>query len=160
MDKSRILLVNLAKGKIGEDLAGLLGALLVSRIGLAALSRADVVEESRRDFFVYLDEFQSFTTLSLANMLSELRKYRVGLVLAHRYLSQLDLQVRDAILGNVGTIISFRLGLFDAEILENEFKPEISAVDLISLPNYHIYLKVMIDGKVSRPFSAETVGTK
>ena len=160
MDKSRILLVDLAKGKIGEDSAGLLGALLVSRIGLAALSRGDVVEQSRRDFFVYLDEFQSFTTLSLANMLSELRKYRVGLVLAHRYLSQLDLQVRDAILGNVGTLTSFRLGLFDAEILENEFKPEISAVDLISLPNYHIYLKVMIDGKVSRPFSAETVGTK
>jgi hypothetical protein len=147
MDKSWILLVNLAKGKIGEDSAGLLGVLLVSRIGLAALSRADVVEESRRDFFVYLDEFQSFTTLSLANMLSELRKYRLGLVLAHQYLSQLDLQVRDAILGNVGTILSFRLGLFDAEILENEFKPEISAIDLISLPNYHIYLKVMIDGK-------------
>jgi TraM recognition site of TraD and TraG len=157
MDKSWILLVNLAKGKIGEDSAGLLGVLLVSRIGLAALSRADVVEESRRDFFVYLDEFQSFTTLSLANMLSELRKYRLGLVLAHQYLSQLDLQVRDAILGNVGTIISFRLGLFDAEILENEFKPEISAIDLISLPNYHIYLKVMIDGKVS---SAKTLGTK
>ncbi len=157
MDKSWILLVNLAKGKIGEDSAGLLGVLLVSRIGLAALSRADVVEESRRDFFVYLDEFQSFTTLSLANMLSELRKYRLGLVLAHQYLSQLDLQVRDAILGNVGTILSFRLGLFDAEILENEFKPEISAIDLISLPNYHIYLKVMIDGKVS---SAETLGTK
>ena len=157
MDKSRILLVNLAKGKIGEDSAGLLGVLLVSRIGLAALSRADVVEESRRDFFVYLDEFQSFTTLSLANMLSELRKYRLGLVLAHQYLSQLDLQVRDAILGNVGTILSFRLGLFDAEILENEFKPEISAIDLISLPNYHIYLKVMIDGKVS---SAKTLGTK
>jgi hypothetical protein len=141
MDKSWILLVNLAKGKIGEDSAGLLGVLLVSRIGLAALSRADVVEESRRDFFVYLDEFQSFTTLSLANMLSELRKYRLGLVLAHQYLSQLDLQVRDATLGNVGTILSFRLGLFDAEILENEFKPEISAIDLISLPNYHIYLK-------------------
>jgi hypothetical protein len=157
MDKSWILLVNLAKGKIGEDSAGLLGVLLVSRIGLAALSRADVVEESRRDFFVYLDEFQSFTTLSLANMLSELRKYRLGLVLAHQYLSQLDLQVRDATLGNVGTILSFRLGLFDAEILENEFKPEISAIDLISLPNYHIYLKVMIDGKVS---SAETLGTK
>lgn len=157
MDKSWILLVNLAKGKIGEDSAGLLGVLLVSRIGLAALSRADVVEESRRDFFVYLDEFQSFTTLSLANMLSELRKYRLGLVLAHQYLSQLDLQVRDAILGNVGTILSFRLGLFDAEILENEFKPEISAIDLISLPNYHIYLKVMIDGKVS---SAKTLGTK
>src|SRR6266699_4806116 len=107
-------------------------------------------ESDRRDFFVYLDEFQSFTTLSLATMLSELRKYRVGLILAHQYLSQLDLQVRDAILGNVGTMISFRLGLADAEILENEFRPEISAVDLISLANYHVYVKLMIDGVASR----------
>src|SRR5437773_7540374 len=135
------------------------GAMLVSRMGLAALSRTDVREKSRREFYVYLDEFQSFTTLSLANMLSELRKYRVGLILAHQYLSQLDLQVRDAILGNVGTIISFRLGLADAEILENEFRPEISALDLISLPNYNIYLKLMIEGKVSRTFSGETVGS-
>jgi len=157
MDESGILLVNLAKGKIGEDSAGLLGALLVSRIGLAALSRADMKEDDRRDFFVYLDEFQNFTTLSLANMLSELRKYRVSLVLANQYLSHLDIQVRDPILGNVGTISSFRLGLSDAEILENEFPPEISAIDLISLPNYHIYLKLMIDGKVSRGFSVETI---
>lgn len=157
MDDSRILLVNLAKGKIGEDSAGLLGALLVSRIGLAALSRAEMSEESRRDFHVYLDEFQNFTTLSLANMLSELRKYRISLILAHQYLSQLDLQVRDSILGNVGSMISFRLGLADAEILENEFRPEISALDLISLPNYHIYLKLMIDGKVSRTFSGQTL---
>jgi energy-coupling factor transporter ATP-binding protein EcfA2 len=156
MDEGKIFLVNLAKGKIGEDTAGLLGALLVSRIGLAALSRADVAEENRRDFHVYLDEFQNFTTLSLANMLSELRKYRVSLILAHQYLSQLDLQIRDAILGNVGTIISFRLGLADAEILENEFRPEITALDLISLPNYHIYSKLMIEGKICRPFSAET----
>ena len=106
---------------------------------------------------MYLDEFQSFTTLSLANMLSELRKYRVGLILAHQYLSQLDLQIRDAILGNVGTMIAFRLGLADAEILENEFRPEISAVDLISLPNYHIYVKLMIDGVASRPFSGESL---
>src|SRR5256712_1597958 len=92
MDESKILLVNLAKGKIGEDVAALLGAMLVSKIGVAALSRTDVPEKSRRDFYVYLDEFQSFTTLSLANMLSELRKYRVGMILAHQYLSQLDLQ--------------------------------------------------------------------
>jgi len=157
MDESRILLVNLAKGKIGEDSAGLLGALLVSRIGLAALSRAEVAEENRRDFHVYLDEFQNFTTLSLANMLSELRKYRISLILAHQYLSQLDEQVRDAILGNVGTIISFRLGLSDAETLENEFRPEISALDLVSLPNYQIYLKLMLEGKVSRPFSGTTI---
>jgi len=157
MDEGRILLVNLAKGKIGEDTAALLGALLVSRIGLAALSRADTPEQSRKDFYVYLDEFHIFTTLSLASMLSELRKYRVNLILAHQYLSQLDPQVRDAILGNVGTIISFRLGLEDAEILAKEFYPHFTPTDLISLPNYHIYLKLMVDGKIPRPFSAETM---
>jgi hypothetical protein len=157
MDEKKILLVNLSKGRIGEDPGGLLGALIVARIGLAALSRTDIPEQERNDFYVYLDEFQNFTTLSLANMLSELRKYRVNLILAHQYLSQLDIQVRDAILGNVGNIVSFRLGLGDAEILESEFKPEISATDLISLPNYHIYLKLMIGGIVSRPFSAETL---
>ncbi len=110
-------MVNLAKGKIGEGAAALLGALLVAKIGLTGLSRADVPEEHRKDFFVYLDEFQTFTTPSLASMLSELRKYRVNLVLAHPYLAQLDLQVRDAILANVGTLISFRLGFADAELL-------------------------------------------
>src|SRR2546427_202711 len=157
MDEGKILLVNLAKGKIGEDAASLLGSLLVSRIGLTALSRADVPETERRDFFLYLDEFHTFTTLSLANMLSELRKYRVNMILAHQYLSQLDLQVRDAILGNVGTMIAFRLGLADAEILEKEFAPELGALDLISLPNYHVYLKLMINGVMSRPFSAQSV---
>src|SRR5213592_1970064 len=156
MDDGQILLVNLAKGKIGENAAALLGALLVSKMGLAALSRADVLEEDRRDFFVYLDEFQNFTTLSLAGMLSELRKYRAGLILAHQYLTQLDPQVRDAILGNVGTIVAFRLGLPDAEIIGKEFYPEVSVEDLIGLPNYKIYLKLMIDGKVSRPFSAKS----
>ncbi len=156
MDEGKILLVNLAKGKIGEDTATLLGALLVTRVGLAALSRADVSEESRKDFYLYLDEFQNFTTLSLATMLSELRKYRVNMIFAHQYLSQLDLQVRDAILGNVGTLISFRLGVTDAELLEKEFYPEFSIKDLISLPNYHIYLKLMINGMLSAPFSAKT----
>jgi hypothetical protein len=157
MDEGRILLVNLAKGKIGEDVAALLGALLVSRIGLAGLSRSDVPEASRKDFYLYLDEFQNFTTLSLANMLSELRKYRVNLILAHQYLAQLDPQVRDAILGNVGTIISFRLGLADAEILSKEFWPEFSAEDLIRLPNFSAYIKLMVRGAVTRPFSAETL---
>ncbi len=126
-------------------------------MGLAAVSRTDVPEEERRDFYLYLDEFQSFTTLSLANMLSELRKYRVGMILTHQYLSQFDLQVRDAILGNAGTTIAFRVGLPDAEILEEEFLPEFSAVDLTRLPNYHIYLRFMVDGTVSQPFSAETL---
>jgi len=156
MDSGKILLVNLAKGKIGEDTAALLGALLVSQLGLTALSRANVPEEERRDFYVYLDEFPSYTTQSLVTMLSELRKYRLNLILAHQFLSQLDLPVRDAILGNVGTLIAFRLGLADAELLVNEFYPEISASDLVNLPNYGFYLKLMIDGKVSKPFSAET----
>jgi hypothetical protein len=157
MDEGKLLLVNLAKGKIGGDASALLGALLVTKIGLAGLSRADVQEEERRDFYLYLDEFQNLATLSLANMLSELRKYRVNMILSHQYLSQLDPQVRDAILGNVGTVISFRLGLSDAEILSGEFYPAFSASDLINLPNYHVYLKLMIDGKVSQPFSGETV---
>jgi type IV secretory pathway TraG/TraD family ATPase VirD4 len=157
MDEGKILLVNLAKGKIGEDTAMLLGALLITRVGLAALSRADLPEEDRKDFHLYIDEFQNFTTLSLASMLSELRKYRVNMIFAHQYLSQLDPQVRDAILGNVGTLISFRLGVTDAEILEKEFYPEFSIRDLISLPNYHIYLKLMINGMISDPFSGKTI---
>jgi len=135
MDDGKILLVNLAKGRIGENSAALLGAMLVSRVGLAALSRTDLREAERRDFFLYLDEFQNFTTLSLVTMLSELRKYRVNLILAHQYLSQLDPKVRDAILGNVGTTISFRLGMQDAEIVAKEFYPEFTPVDFVSLPN-------------------------
>lgn len=157
MDEGKILLVNLAKGKIGEDTAMLLGALLITRVGLAALSQADIPERDRKDFHLYIDEFQNFTTLSLASMLSELRKYRVNIVFAHQYLSQLDPQVRAAILGNVGTLISFRLGVTDAEILEKEFYPEFSIRDLISLPNYHVYIKLMINGMISDPFSAETI---
>jgi hypothetical protein len=157
MDEGKILLVNLSKGKIGEDTAALLGALLVTSIGLAALSRAEIPEPDRRDFYLYLDEFQSFTTLSLAKMLSELRKYRMGMVLAHQYLSQLDEQIRDAVLGNVGSLISFRVGMSDAEILAKEFYPTFSDSDLIRLPNHHIYLKLMIDGMPSEPFSAKTI---
>jgi hypothetical protein len=157
MDGGKILLVNLAKGKIGEDASALLGALLVTKIGLASLSRADIPEQTRHDFYLYMDEFQNFATSSLASMLSELRKYRVNMILSHQYLTQLDLQVRDAILGNVGTIVSFRLGLTDAEIIAKEFYPVFSAKDLINLPNYHIYLRLMVDGVVSQPFSAEAL---
>jgi hypothetical protein len=157
MDQGKILLVNLAKGQIGGDTSALVGALLVSSIGLAGVGRAAVPESERRDFNLYIDEFHTVTTLSLAGMLSELRKYRVNMVLAHQYLTQLELPIRDAILGNVGTMISFRLGLADAEILGKELAPVFSPHDLMSLPNYHIYLKLMIDGVVSRPFSAETL---
>ncbi|MCI0418851.1 MAG: type IV secretion system DNA-binding domain-containing protein, partial [Acidobacteria bacterium] len=135
MDEGKILLVNLAKGKIGEDTSALLGAMLATKISLAALSRAELPEADRRDFYLYADEFPSFTTTSFAGMLAEMRKYRVGLVLAHQYLTQVDETLRDAILGNVGTMIAFRVGLTDAEILEKEFHPEFRAGDLINLPN-------------------------
>ena len=157
MDRQQILLVNLARGRIGEDTSSLLGSLLVTTIGLAAFSRADVLETNRPDFFLYLDEFQNFTTLSVATMISELRKYRVGLILANQHLSQLEIDVRDAVLGNVGTIVSFRVGPQDAAILGREFADRFEPLDFMNLPNHHIYLRIMIDGAPSKPFSAITL---
>jgi type IV secretory pathway TraG/TraD family ATPase VirD4 len=158
MDQGQVLLVNLAKGQIGEDSSSLLGGLLVTTIGLAAFSRADTPAAKRRDFFVYIDEFQSFTTLALANMLSELRKYRVGFTVAHQYLHQLEPEVRHAVLGNAGSMISFRVGAEDAPYLVREFHDKFGEIDLLQLPNYRIYLKLMIDGTPSTPFSAITLG--
>jgi type IV secretory pathway TraG/TraD family ATPase VirD4 len=160
MDEGKVLLVNLAKGRIGEDSSSLLGGLLVTTIGLAAYTRADQPPEKRRDFFVYADEFQSMTTLAMANMLSELRKYRVGFTVAHQYLAQLEPDVRHAVLGNAGTIISFRLGGEDAPYLAREFQARFEALDLMQLENHHIYLKLMIDGMPSKPFSAITLPPK
>lgn len=157
MDDGKILLVNLAKGRIGEDSAALLGGLLVTSLGLAAFSRANIPEEERRPFYIYLDEFQNFTTLSLANMLSELRKYGAAVVTAHQYLHQLDLDIREAVLGNTGTLISFRLGARDAPFIAREFAPAFDAVDLIRLPNHHIYLRLLVDGAPLLPFSATTI---
>jgi hypothetical protein len=157
MDEGQVLLVNLAKGRIGEDSSSLLGGLLVTTIGLAGYSRADTDPLKRRDFFVYVDEFQSFTTLALANMLSEMRKYRLGFTVAHQYLHQLEADVRHAVLGNVGTIVSFRVGAEDAPYLTREFNEVFDQTDLLQLPNHRIYLKLMIDGIPSTPFSALTV---
>jgi hypothetical protein len=154
MDQGMILLVNLAKGRIGEGSAGLLGSLLVSQIALAGLGRADTPMETRRDFYLYLDEFQTFATLSLATMLSELRKYRVNLILAHQYLSQLEPEIRDAVFGNVGTFISFRVGALDAATIARELSPTFEPDDLLSLPNFHVYLRQMVEGEPSKPFSA------
>jgi hypothetical protein len=160
MDKGKILLVNLSKGKLGEDSSSLLGGLLITTIGLAAFSRADMPEQSRRDFYLYADEFQNFTTLSIVNMASELRKYHVGIVLAHQYLHQLELEIRHAVLGNVGTVVSFRIGPEDASFMEKEFYPKFSKEDLLNLPNYDICLKLMIDGAPSKPFSATSLHPK
>lgn len=157
MDEGKILLVNLAKGSIGEDVSNLLGSLLISRFDLAALSRANIPEEERTDYTLYLDEFHNFTTRSLIFMLSELRKYRLNLVMANQYLTQIPLEIREAILGNAGTIIVFRIGAGDAETIAPEFAPEFKPSDFTNLPNYHIYLKMMINGQVSKPFSAVTI---
>lgn len=157
MDEKKILIVNLAKGKLGEDTAGLLGALLVTTLGLAGFSRADIPPEKRTAHYLYMDEFQNFTTPSIANMLSELRKYSIAMILAHQYLSQLQPEVRDAVLGNVGTLITFRLGAHDATLIVKEFSPKFSMTDVLNLPNYDILLKLMIDGAPSKAFSATTI---
>jgi len=157
MDRSKILIVNLSKGRVGEDVSHLLGGLLITKLQLAAMSRADIAEEERKDFFLYVDEFQDFATRAFTNTLSEARKYRLNLTLGHQYIAQMEEEVRDAVFGNVGTIISFRVGAEDAEYLEKEFVPEFGAEDLVNLANYYIYLKLMIDGVSGRPFSATTL---
>ncbi|MGB7291019.1 MAG: type IV secretion system DNA-binding domain-containing protein [Thermodesulfobacteriota bacterium] len=157
MDTGRILLVNLSKGRLGEDTAMLLGSLLITKLELAALSRSDTPEEKRKDFYLFIDEFHTFTTASLTDMLPEMRKRRLSLVLAHQYLEQIDEKLRAAIFGNVGTIISFRVGARDAEFLTKEFYPAFTAKDFVNLPTYNIYIKLMIDGLPSKPFSAVTL---
>ncbi len=157
LDESQVLLVNLSKGKIGADSSALFGGLLVTSLGLAAFSRANVDEAARRPFYVYIDEFQNFTTLALAEMLSELRKFGVGTILAHQYLNQLDADIGHAVLGNAGTLISFRLGAHDAGLIAREFEPVFDRVDLLNLPDHDIYIKLMIDGTPSPPFSATTL---
>jgi hypothetical protein len=157
MDEGKILIINLAKGKIGEDNSALLGAMMITKIQLAAMSRTDLPQEQRRDFYLYVDEFQNFSTESFANILSEARKYKLNLILAHQYLGQLNEQVMSAIFGNVGTIVCFRIGAEDAEIFEKEFAPEFNANDLVNLAKYQIYIKLMIDGVASRAFSARTL---
>lgn len=157
MDQGKILILNLSKGRIGEDNSLLLGALAVTKLQLAAMSRVDIPEETRRDFFLYVDEFQNFATEPFVNILSEARKYRLSLILAHQYITQMEDKVRDAVFGNVGTIICFRVGAEDAMYLQNEFAPEFKATDLVNLSKYNIYLKLMINGIAGRPFSAETL---
>src|SRR3989339_626939 len=161
MDNKKILIMNLAKGRIGEDNSRLLGGMLITKLQLAAMERVDTPEKDRKDFFLYVDEFQNFATESFANILSEARKYRLDLIMAHQYMGQLEvggnMVVRDAIFGNVGTLIVFRVGAADAEFLVREFSPKFTEEDLVNLPKYNIYLKLMIDGVSSDPFSATTL---
>ncbi|MEK7077256.1 MAG: type IV secretory system conjugative DNA transfer family protein, partial [Patescibacteria group bacterium] len=161
MNEGKIFLVNVAKGRIGEDNSALLGGMLITKLQLSAMERVRIPEEERVDFYLYVDEFQNFATDSFANILSEARKYRLNLTLAHQYIGQLETdvstKVRDAVFGNVGTMIVFRVGAADAEFLEKEFEPEFLIQDIVNLPNYHIYLKLMVNGVSSRPFSARTL---
>ena len=157
MDSGKILIVNLSKGQIGEDASSLLGAMLVNSIQLAAMHRANIPENQRRPFYLYIDECQSFVTLSFANILSEARKYGLGLFLTHQYIEQLDERVRAAIFGNAGTVISFRVGAVDADYLAKEFYPVFTQDDLVNLPRYNMYLKLMIDGTASQAFSATSL---
>jgi CxxC-x17-CxxC domain-containing protein len=154
MDEGKILLLNLSKGKIGEDTSALLGAMIITKIQLAAMSRVDTPEEERRDFYLYVDEFQNFATESFANILSEARKYHLDLTIAHQYVEQLDEKVQAAVFGNVGTLISFRVGAADAELLAKEYAPKFTEEDVVNLAKAEIYLKLMIDGVASEPFSA------
>lgn len=157
MDKKKIFLVNLSKGRIGEDNSSLIGSMIVTKLYLAAMSRVNISEQDRSDFYLYVDEFQNFATDSFADILSEARKYRLALIIAHQYVLQLPEKVSDAIFGNGGTLVTFRLGPQDAEIFEKEFGPDFVLEDLVNIPKYNVVLKLLIDGAASKPFSAATL---
>lgn len=165
MDNKKVLLVNLSKGKIGDLNAQLLGLIFVNKVNMAAMSRQDMVKEKRHDFYMYVDEFQNFATDTFASILSEARKYRLALIMAHQYIAQLtktpsghdDTRVRDAVFGNVGTMMSFKVGAEDAEYLAKEYAPILSEQDVLSIANYSAYIKLNINNTTSRPFSIQTI---
>ncbi len=160
LDESKILIANLSKGEIGEDASSLLGSILITSIQLASLFRSTKREQGRIPFYLYVDEMHSFISLSFVDILAEARKYKLSLFLTHQYIDQVHEKIRSAIFGNVGTIISFRIGANDAEYLAKEFHPVFTEDDLINLPRYSMYLKLMIDGATSQPFSATSLPSK
>jgi len=157
MDKKKIFLANLSKGLTGEVNSSLLGLILVSKMQMAAMRRARIPEEQRVDFYLYIDEFQNFTTDSIVTILSEARKYKLNLIIAHQYMPQLKQEIRDAVLGNVGTIGAFRVSAEDAENLEKQFEPVFSRFDLVNLDNFTLIIKMMINNKISTPFKMNTL---
>lgn len=162
MDSGKIILVNLSKGKLGEDTSAFLGSMLVTKFQIDAMSRADIPEAQRRDFYLYVDEFQNFATESFATILSEARKYRLNLTMANQYVAQLIIDgsnsmLKDAVFGNVGSIISFQIGSDDAEDMSLQFEEAVTAQDILSLPKYHAYVRLMVDGMPSKPFSVGTL---
>ena len=153
MDSQKILIINLSKGRIGDLNANLLGMVIVGKLLMSALSRVDLVENQRKDFYLYIDEFQNFTTDSIGVILSEARKYRLNLIIAHQFIKQLKENIRDAVFGNVGSIVSFRIGPDDAEFMKNKFEPVFSPQDLINIDNLNAYVSLLINGQTSRPFN-------
>lgn len=156
MDNGKILLVNLTKGRLGDINSSLLGMIIVGKILLASFSRVDMPEEQRRDFYLYIDEFQNFTTESISSILAEARKYRLNLVIAHQFIGQLQEKIRDAIFGNVGSMAVFRIGAEDAEFIAKQFKTVFSETDLINIDNFNAYIKILVNGRISKPFNIET----
>ena len=152
MNQGKILIVNLSQGRLGEDNSSLLGAMLITKMQLAAMSRVNVSEEERKDFYLYVDEFQNFATNSFIKILSEARKYRLNMILANQYMAQISEDVRSAILGNAGSLASFLVGAEDARILVREFGEEYKETDFVSLSNFQMIIKLAIDNLTSRPF--------
>jgi len=155
MDEGKILLISLAKGRIGEENSSFLGLLFVPKILVAAMSRQDVPQEKRRDFFLYVDEFQNFATPDFAQILSEARKYRLNLTVANQFIGQIEEDVKNAIFGNVGTLAAFRVGVTDANYLQHEFQPTFAEADLINVERFHAYIKTLVDGEPTTPFSMD-----
>jgi hypothetical protein len=155
MDEGKILLINLAKGKIGEENSNFLGLILVPRILIAAMSRQEMPEESRRDFYLYVDEFQNFATPDFAQILSEARKYRLNLIVANQFIGQMEEEVKNAVFGNVGTVISFRVGVTDANYLQHEYQPTFNEADLINIDKFNAYVKTNVKNEPVKPFSMD-----
>ena len=157
MDNKKILLVNLSKGKLGELNADMIGMILVSKILMAALSRVDSLDKNLPNFYLYIDEFQNITTDSISTILSEARKYKLSLNIAHQYIKQIDEKIRDSIFGNVGSLAIFRVGPEDAEIVEKQLSPIFNAKDIINLDNHNAYLKILVNGQPQKPFNVKTL---
>mgnify|MGYP003343454353 CR=1 FL=1 len=157
MDEGKILFVNLSKGLLGDINSNLLGIMFIIKFQIAAMSRADTAESDRRDFSLYIDEFQNYSTDSIATILSEARKYRLSMIMANQYISQLDEKVRDSVFGNVGSSIAFRVGNDDAEYLQKQFAPSFDANDLANLQNHYAATKIINKGAPTVPFSMKEI---
>ena len=157
MNEGKIVIVNLSQGKLGEDASALLGAMMITKMQLAAMNRVYIPEPERRDFYLYVDEFQNFATQSFIKILSEARKYRLNLTLANQYIGQIDEDVQKAIFGNAGSLVSFGVGAADAKLLVHEFGSKYQENELVGLGNYQVILKLSIDNQTSLPFAATTL---